>query len=265
MFVLSPIHFYEIGTVQTEKYEKTIHFVEELQPVWILSRADLQLYEFRDEWNRFWRQEDANFQPYGDLAYMTSAFFRKSSRCFDEVTPRSFIEPFRNPNSNQDLRKVISMNGSANEKNRLKYKSGSMSPAFYKEIQRQYVARQIARLDEEDGTYEAVNRIARELLADLDFFRKISIFIENGSMQRLKAYVVESVLTAKRWAGKAKLNENRFIDREHAVSALSYCNFFITTDAELSQHCQAVSDTCGFAIAKVLDGKSWIEHLQKKL
>jgi hypothetical protein len=93
-------------------------------------------------------------------------------------------------------------------------------------------------------------------------FTEISIFVENGGVKKLKAHNVELLLTSERWQGKAKLKENRQVDRDHAVVALAYCDFFVTDDEELRKYCERVREESVFPLAKVVGCEEWIEYLQ---
>jgi len=81
-------------------------------------------------------------------------------------------------------------------------------------------------------------------------------------MKRLKAYNVETSMTAARWQGEAKLKENRQVDRDHAVVALSYCDVFVTGDSELRKYCEQAREESTFPLARVVDCEEWIEHLR---
>jgi hypothetical protein len=113
--VLSPMHFYEIGKVREDCYERTAQFVEDVQPAWILNRGDLLLQEFLCEWDRFWKQGDPRFEPIGDLAHVLSAMHRKPRERFTGLTPRDCIEPFRNPASRQELVDVFKTTAAAHD------------------------------------------------------------------------------------------------------------------------------------------------------
>jgi hypothetical protein len=259
--VLSPIHFYEIGTVREDLYERTIQFVEDVQPSWILYRADLQLQEFLYEWDRFWKLGNSKFNPVNDLAYVASAMHRKPRKKYLDLTPRDFIESFRNPASNQELLDVFKMNLIANDENRSRFKAGEMTPKILHEIEKRFVATQLARVTERGPYLQELHERVNELLITEPSFTQISIFVENGAVKRLRAYSVESLLTSDRWAGDAKQNENRQVDRDHAVVSLAYCDVFVTNDSELRKYCEQVRGTCAFPLAKVVGCEEWIEYL----
>jgi len=49
----SPVHFYECGRGAAHAdANELLNFTEELQPKWIIERADLQLFEFWVIWNQ---------------------------------------------------------------------------------------------------------------------------------------------------------------------------------------------------------------------
>jgi len=256
------MHFYEIGTVRKDYFERTIQFVEDAEPSWILNRGDLLLQEFLCEWDRFWKCGDPSFEAAGDLAHVASAMYRKPRERFSGLTPRDFVEPFCDPASNQELLDVFAMNLTAHDENRSRYKAGEMTPTILRQVERRYVATQLARVNERGPYLQELHDRANDLLVSEPSFSKISIFVENGAMKRLKAYNVETSLTAARWQGEAKLKENRQVDRDHAVVALSYCDIFVTGDSELRKYCEQAREESTFPLAKVVNCDEWIEHLR---
>ncbi len=267
--VLSPTHFYEIGTVREDLYERTIQFVEDAQPAWILTRADLLLQEFLCEWDRFWKHGDPKFDPVGDLAHAVSAMHRELRERFLDLTPRSFIELFRDIESRNEfqqarneLQQAFEMNLTAHDENRSKYTAGEVTPKILRETDKLFVATQLARLTYVGTSIQELEKRASDLLASEPGFSRISIFVENGAMKRLKAHSVERSMTYDGWAGEAKLKENRQVDREHAVVALAYCNVFVTGDRELRTYCEQAKKRSAFTLAKVVDCEEWIEYLR---
>jgi hypothetical protein len=261
--VLSPMHFYEIGTVREDCYERTIQFVEDVQPSWILNRGDLLLQEFLCEWDRFWKDGNPIFEPVGDLAHVASAMHRKPREKFVGLTPRDFIEPFRDPASNQELLDVFKKNLTVHDEVRSKFKAGELTPKILREVERRYVATQLARVTERGPYLQELHDRANDFLASEPSFSKISIFVENGATKRLKAHSIELSLTSDRWPGEAKLKENRQIDRDHAVVSLAYCDVFVTGDEELRKYCEQAREKSTFPLAKVVDCEEWIEYLRK--
>lgn len=79
----------------------------------------------------------------------------------------------------------------------------------------------------------------------------------------MPAHRVEESLTFNQWKTNAILNENRLLDRFHAVAALPYCDLFVTSDDELIRKTQAVRNGLRFKIANVISGEEFIELLKK--
>jgi len=261
--VLSPMHFYEIGTVREGCYDRTVQFVEDAQPSWILNRGDLLLQEFLCEWDRFWKAGNPSFDPIGNLAHVASAMHRKPAGAFSSLTPRDFIEPFRDQESLKELRDVFDTNMMAGDEVRSKFKAGELTQKVLRDVERRFVATQLARVTERGPYLQELHERANKLLASERSFQRISIFVENGGVDRLKAHNVEHLLTANRWSGDAKLKENRQIDRDHAVVALAYCDVFVTADSELKKYCEKVRHGSSFPLARVATCDEWIEELRK--
>jgi hypothetical protein len=261
--VLSPMHFYEIGTVREDCYERTLQFVEDAEPSWILNRGDLLLQEFLCEWDRFWKLGNPSFEPIGDLAHVASAMHRKPPAAFSSLTPRNFIEPFRDQASLKELRDVFDMNMVANNENRSRFRAGELTPKVLRDVERRFVATQLARVTERGPYLQELHDRANELLASEPSFQRISIFVENGAVNRLKAHNVEHLLTSDRWSGEAKLKENRQIDRDHAVVSLAYCDVFVTGDSELKKYCEKARESSSFPLARVASCDEWIEYLRR--
>jgi hypothetical protein len=261
--VLSPLHFYEIGTVREELCEGTIQLVEAVQPAWVLTRFDLLVEEFLFGWNQFWKRPCARFSPIGDLAHVLSAMHRRPREDFEGYAPRDFIGGYRDPSSLQGLRESFARNRAANDHNRPKYKSGEITPEFLRGLERTYVAIQLSRITGGDPHDAGLNEKAELLLQSEPSFSRISIFIENGGTRRLKAYSVERLMTADAWSGNAAMKENRQVDRDHAVIALSYCDIFVTDDGELRKRCEQVRANCSFPLAEVVTIEDWIGRVQK--
>jgi hypothetical protein len=187
---------------------------------------------------------------------------RKPRERFLGLTPRDFIEPFRDPASNQELLDVFKMNAIAHNENRSRYKVGDITPKVLHEVERRFVATQLARVNERGPYLQELNDRVNKLLDSEFSSTHISIFVENGAMKRLKAYSVESLLTSDRWAGNAKPNESRQVDRDHAVVSLAYCDIFVTSDLELRKYCEQVRGKSAFPLASVVGCEEWIEYLR---
>jgi hypothetical protein len=261
-FVLSPIHFYEIGTVKPELYQSTVQFVEEIQPSWILSRVDLQWMEFLCQWKSYWKLGEFKFDPIGDLAHVASVLHRKPRERFAGLTPRDFIDSFVDPTSLTEIKASFEMNQKAREENRARFKAGQFTSQIMNGIERAYVAAQLARFDESEPILNELYGRAKELLISEPTSSRISIFVENGWTRRLRANAIESSMTYGGWNGEARMNENSQVDRDHAVVSLAYCDVFVTNDGKLRKYCEQVQGQSEFALAQVFSCSEWIEQLR---
>jgi hypothetical protein len=130
------------------------------------------------------------------------------------------------------------------------------------DVERRFVATQLARVKEKGPFLQELHDRANELLVSEPSFSRISIFVENGAAKRLRAHGVELAFTSDRWSGSAKLNDHRQADRDHAMVALAYCDVFVTGDSELRKYCEQIRSSSAFVLAKVVDCEEWIEHLR---
>ena len=188
---------------------------------------------------------------------------RKPPQLFAGLTPRDFIQPFRDQSSLKEFRETFEQAIVASSHNRSKQREGRITPEFLQQVEKRYVATQLARVDERGPLQKELHGRANRLLQSERSFQEISIFVENGGTDRLKAHMVEVLMTNDRWQGEAIMKENRQIDREHAIVALSYCDKFVTGDSELSKYSEQVRASSRFALAQVVSIDEWVETLRK--
>ena len=241
--VLSPIHFYEAGTVREEHFQRTLDLLEMVKPAWCLSRADMQLHEFRREWNHFWRQPEIAFDPIGDIAHVLSAMHGKPREAFEGVLLKQAIAPFRAASTAEIFDPVFEMNRKANSTNRERFLNGQLTPMVWKIIERTAIALQLARESEREPSFERTSMKIERILDDPTNFAKISIFIENGGSKKLRAHTVEILMTQDRLVQGGDLGENPQVDRDHSVVALASCELFVTYDRKLRNLCNRISRT----------------------
>jgi len=257
--VLSPMHFFEIGKIEDEsRYEKRIRFVEAIKPQWALTRADLELFELLKEWTRFWKTEPFDFESIGDLAYVASKLHRVPPDRLVHLSPRDFIGGFHAPEALDEMGVSIGMNITAAQHNREKYREGKITPEFLRHVEKRYVALQLARRDEKDADFSQMMAKVNSLLGSEPIATKISIFVENGGVSRLKAFEIERALTNNRYPGEAKLNRSRLLDRDHAVVALTCCDAFLTDDGELTKYCNELRRQLTHKVAEVYSCGQWL-------
>ena len=259
--VLSPIHFYETGTGREEHFDRTLGLVERIGPAWCLSRVDMQLREFRREWNRFWREPEIAFEPIGDLAHVLSAIHRKPRLAFEGVTLRQAMDPFRAQSTNEMFDPVYEMNRHANVANRDRFRNGQLTPIVWKNIERSSVAVQLATEHQREPIIDRTIRRMEQILEDPVSFARISIFIENGGTKRLRAQTVELLMTQDRLVHGGDLGENTQVDRDHAVVALACCDLFVTDDRKLRHLCNRIKEKSPIELARVCNGEEFVAEV----
>jgi len=89
----------------------------------------------------------------------------------------------------------------------------------------------------------------------------IAVFVYWCGISLLKGYQVEHALTTQMYSTGAALNANRFVDRQHAVTALAYCDVFITDDRNLTARCEAARKEVPFKLAMIRTGADFIQSV----
>lgn len=254
VMVLSPWHFYELGRSRTQ--EDLIDLAERINPQWILGRSDLQLAEFQSSWNSIWNGTDEHFAPIGSIEDVAAALHRTSRRRVANITLRDYVGGFRRDSligSLADAREV-------SQKVRAYSKAGKLFDQTKKEIDRAYVALQIARsegLIVPDAVYSRVPKILKSQPISV----MIDTFIDWQLLESLKAYKVEKELSEEFYNTTAVLNANRMVDRQHAVAALSYCDYFVTNDQELGDRITRATRKIPLKVAEVINPEAFINRL----
>ena len=261
-FVLSPWHFYEVGKIQEQRRQELIAVVEALGSAWILDRSDLQLVEFLNSWRGFWNGYRRPLNAIGSLAEVGAFLFRISPERAAGISFEHFTRTFALPGGTDLLKSVFADQKRIAAVNQQSFQTGRYTKAVNRGVQEMYVARLLAREQETGPSLAELNKRTTAILANGLCHAKISFFIEFGGMDDLRAWEVEARLTALHMAGRAMLNENRQVDRQHACVALGYCDLFVTNDDELIDRATEVSTGLSFQPAECVRPETLIERLQ---
>ena len=262
--VLSPWSIYEIGSIAAERMNELIKIADEFRPAWILERADLEFREGIHAWQRFWGYPAIEFKPVGTLAEVSSHILRCNPRQLVDFTIRDYANLWQGPKRNIELQAALKKIQYASDANRILYGENKLTGTTQVELSMRYMARllaQLARLNEITSSNSDIHRQTNEILADQRISTFLRFFVDFGGMEEMKAYKVESLLTFQNWQTNAILNDNRQIDRQHAVAALPYCDGFVTSDKELIRKCEAIRPRLNFPIATVQTGVDFIGFL----
>ena len=146
------------------------------------------------------------------------------------------------------------------EANRKDYKKGHLTPVHRERIEERYVRQQLA-LSRGLIVPGEVKQKAAAILEEEPLATKAEWFAKWGCTKLLKTYQVESALTEQFYTGKAELNVNRLVDRQHAVMALAHCDVFVTDDKDLASRCEAIRAMLPFNLAAVQKGAAFISTL----
>jgi len=264
--VLSPWNVYEIGTAATaEKREELLQIVEEFRPAWILERADIQLREGVNAWQTFWGLKVEVFKPIGTLAEAYGHLLRRKPEELIGYTVRDHANQFQHTDSPPVVPPALEQQRAISAENHIAYMNGRFTKTTEIEVKQRHVAQMLARMEEKGPSKGQLDRRTNELLMISPVARMIRFFVKFGGMGQMKAFKIESMLTARHWEGPAVLNANRQIDRHHAVAALAYCDCFVTSDRELIRQCQAIRGLLAFPVATVQTGEDFIHSLGVRL
>lgn len=243
--------------------EELLVIVEEFRPLWILERVDLQLREFVAAWNGFWNGRRSHFDPTGTLAEVHASFFRCPLERVAKYSLRDYAAVWKRPDASNEADIEFRRQAYISAMNRAAYLDGRLTPSAIREIRERYVARQFAVSRRVGLPPHQIHEYENLILSEKKLRTFISFFVEFGGMDDLLAHRVEEALTFNQWKTDAKLNPNRQLDRFHAVTALPYCDLFVTSDAELIKKSQAIKNELRFKIAAVVSGEEFIERFRK--
>jgi hypothetical protein len=85
--VISPWHLYEMGKGEPDEVESVASLLDLVEPLRLLDRADLLIFEFAEAWTRFWHQRDFEFSPIGSLDYILQAMHPRSRNTYSIREP----------------------------------------------------------------------------------------------------------------------------------------------------------------------------------
>jgi hypothetical protein len=261
--IVSPWSIYEIGNAAPLHMEELLTIVEELKPLWIFERVDLQLREFVVAWNDFWNGRRSHFDPIGTLAEVHASFFRCRLKLVEKYSLRDYAAIWKRPDASYEADVEFRRQASISVWNRMAYLDGRFTSRAIREIRERYVARQFAISRKVGLPHHQIHQYENLILSEKKLREFISFFVEFGGMDDLLAHRVEEILTFNQWKTGAKLNPHRQLDRFHAVAALPYCDLFVTSDAELIKKSQVVQNELRFEIGSVISGEEFIERLRK--
>jgi hypothetical protein len=259
-FVLSPWHFYELGSIEPIRANELLEIIEKLKPKYILDRADLQLAEFKQAWCKYWKMPLTPFVPIADLADIAGVLIRETPEKLARFTLGDYVNVFRQFGQ-LNLDPVLKDQQAIAAANQASVKAGKMTADVIRKIEVAYIAQQLARLAETGPSLEEQAERMRAILSDSAKVQSIRTFIDGNGMVELRAWKVESVLTDHHHTGTAKLGENRQVDRQHAVEALAYCDRLVTDDKELLKLCAVVAAQCPFRVAEAQSAETFLNFL----
>jgi hypothetical protein len=251
-----------LSNAEEQRRERLIQLAEDIRPAWTLTMADLQLLEFVTEWDNFWGDGPASFRPIGTMHEAAAALHNIDPKHLRGATLRDWVGSFVTDLTN--LRDTMDSIARASATNKEVYQQGRMTRDFLKAMDYGHVAVQLARVERNGEAKYAMKR-GNQLLTEQPIGTQIRFFVDFGGMKELKCYHVESALAANMWASEAKLQSNRYIDRQHATVAMPYCDIFVTDDRDLIKRCGAAKMEVSFKTAEIHRGELFINWLSAQM
>jgi hypothetical protein len=249
-FVLSPWHFYELGSIDTTRGEELVRIVESFDPSWILDRSDLQVAEFMEAWKQFYGFPAPAFVPIGTLTQAASALLHSPERNLAQLDLRDFVRIVKR-NGEREIAPVLDRQRQIATANQASVREGLLTEQLRDRVRIAFGALMLARARETGPDEKQVRRDMEAVLRD-PFTRSLLIFfLKMGQFDHLKAWQIEAILTDLHHDGTAVLNRNRLLDRQHAVTSLAYCDGLITDDVELRKLRDRVAAKATFQVGVV--------------
>lgn len=260
--VLSPWHFYECGRGAADAdANELLNFTEELQPKWIIERADLQLFEFWVIWNQVWNSSKDIVEPIGTFEEIAAIVSRVDQRHLPDVKMRDYVDAFSKCDALADVEKALENQRNVTDAIRSEYLRRRSDRATWQEMELRHLAVQLARLElKQKGTDQVWNR-ANHLVHEQPIRTQMEFFITSGFTRELKCHATEAAFTEELFVSGGGLDAGRFVDRQHASAGLPYCDRFITDDAELRKRCARIAGWLPFQSATVFTAKDFLRTL----
>jgi hypothetical protein len=260
--VLSPWHFYEYGNARN--YPDTadlVSFAEELNPLWIMERADLQQFEYWVVWQQLWKKLPDEVAPIGSFTDIIAIFVKLGRVPVQNLTLRDFVAGFSQDDALELTRAALAEQQKVAASNRQAYMLGKFDKSADHEMSLAHLAIQQAKLELPGHTPDQVFAKANRLRQEQPIATQFEWFIRWGFIPKLKSLLVERALTHELYASGGNLDEHRFVDRQHATIALPYTDVLVTSDRELVRRCKRIEHELPFPIARLMTGDEFIAYI----
>jgi hypothetical protein len=262
--VLSPWHFYEYGNARNHPdTADLVSFAEELNPLWIMERTDLQQFEYWVVWNQLWQSSRDEVAPIASFTNTIAVLVKLGIQPVQNLKLGDFVTGFSQDDSLELTRAALKEQQKVAASNRQAYMVGRFNKSLDHEMNLTHLAIQQAKLELPGHRPDEVFAKANQLLQAQPIATQFEWFIRWGFMPKLKSHMVERALTHELYATEGKLDANRFVDRQHATIALPYTNILVTSDKELLRRCGRIKSGLPFPIARLMTGDEFISYLSK--
>lgn len=261
--VMSAWHFYEFGNAwQHDDTEGLLEFAEEVGPLWIIERADLQLLEYSVVWRQVWNSSKDEVTPFCTLAEAVSILNRVGVDTMQKATLRDIVRVFSDDDVLRFIHSELAKHEGVAASIRPAYLTGKITSVVESQIDARHLAVQQARLESPHALSAQVFKRADELGHTQPIATQFEWFIKWGMMMALKSYQTERGFSMDLFDMRGKLDANRYVDRQHAATCLPFVHAFVTSDRKLRNACHRVSKTLPFPTATTISGEKFISMLQ---
>ncbi len=260
--VLSPVHFYEFGNAGDDRRQILLELVEEIEPAWAYERTDLLLSEFCYTWCEYFGDVVPKFQPVRPFGVVAAVFSDLRAEQVQNVRMKDFVTSFVPEEHRQILWTTFTEQASIIKKNHEAYRGGQFTKAVMKSVDRKHIACQFAKLAGVKEPRKLLER-AEYLLGTQPLATMIDVFIFWGGVQFLRTWRVEGYFSELNHRRGGGVSANSFIDRQHAITGMPSCDYFVTDDDQLYKRCRLMESELRINLASVLRCQEFIDLLTK--
>jgi hypothetical protein len=231
-FVLSPWHWREMARGDTARGNSLADFCDSLDPAWLHDRRTIQKKEVAYAFYRF-----ANIQAdppvmVGDISEII--YDLVGTKAYRNC--RVFVEHLRGIGPKHPIEVTFKSALRASQKNGWLFRAGKLTPKLLAYFERLYI----------QGLLPSTTPAG--LILDEGTKRE---FLNSYTLTTCPATALESEITQDNWAFNRQLNQNNFLDQQHAM-ALPYVDLFITDDEKFSRLMTRAVNKMPFRAARVL-------------
>jgi hypothetical protein len=207
-------------------------FCDSLNPSWLHDRRTIQEKEVAAAFYRFTKIPAEAPTMVGDIGDVIHDLI--GTRAHRDC--RAFVEHLRSIGPDHPLETTFKTAFEANRKNSDEFIAGKLTQKIIAQVERLYIQRLLPTTTPAGVTIDEGTK--RQ-------------FLDSYNLTDCPATALETKITHENWASKRQLNQNNFLDQQHAM-ALPYVDLFITNDDKLSRLMERAVDGMPFRTAEIL-------------